>query len=160
MNHETIILQLMQTEGVGARTLSRLLGVLSSEELELEDLFSADSTELFERCKLPGDFADRVGTDFEEAERLRRAPRVRAQQEARRIADRLSTRLEALRLSETRRSFLDYNPQPHSPLAEGPADPMIWAHFQMDGRGRLTLPTLTPGPDAERGGGGCQQGVC
>jgi signal transduction histidine kinase len=87
----------------------------------------------------------------QEAERLRRGPRVRAQQEARRIADRLSTRLEALRLSETRRSFLDYNPQPHSPLAEGPADPMIWAHFQMDGRGRLTLPTLTPGPDAERG---------
>ena len=71
MNHETIILQLMRTEGVGARTLARLLGVLSSEQLELEDLFSADSAELFQNCKLPGDFAARVGTDFEEAEQLR-----------------------------------------------------------------------------------------
>ncbi len=71
MNHETIILQLMRTEGVGARTLARLLGVLSSEQLELEDLFSADSAELLQRCKLPGDFAARVGTDFEEAEQLR-----------------------------------------------------------------------------------------
>ncbi len=71
MNHETIILQLMQTEGVGARTLARLLCVLSSEERELEDLFSADSAELFQRCKLPGNFAARIGTDFEEAERLR-----------------------------------------------------------------------------------------
>lgn len=71
MNHETIILQLMQTEGVGARTLARLLGILSSEQVELEGLFSADSAELFQRCKLPGDFAARVGTDFEEAERLR-----------------------------------------------------------------------------------------
>ena len=61
----------MQTEGVGARTLARLLGVLSSEQLELEDLFSPDSAELFQRCKLPGDFAARVETDFEEAERLR-----------------------------------------------------------------------------------------
>jgi DNA protecting protein DprA len=71
MNHETIILQLMRTEGVGARTLARLLGVLSSEQLELEDLFSADSAELLQRCKLPGDFAARVGMDFEEAEQLR-----------------------------------------------------------------------------------------
>ncbi|MCK4372763.1 MAG: hypothetical protein KAW61_06425, partial [candidate division Zixibacteria bacterium] len=70
MNRETIILQLMQTAGIGARTLSRLLRVLSSEQRSLEDLFGEESAELAHRCGLPGDFSDRVGTDFAEAERL------------------------------------------------------------------------------------------
>ena len=29
-----------------------------------------------------------------------------------------------------------------SPLSRGPADPLIWAHFQIDEVGVLTLPTL------------------
>jgi signal transduction histidine kinase len=95
-----------------------------------------------------------------EADRMRREPRLRAELEARRIADRVGARLEALRLSETRRSFLDYRtedaplpgvacePRLASPLAQGPADPLIWAHFQIDDLGRLTLPTLAEGPQA------------
>ncbi len=97
----------------------------------------------------------------ERAERLRRAPRLQAQLEARRIAERIGARLEALRLSETRRSFLDYRtadePLPGaacearlvSPLAQGPADPMVWAHFQIDELGRLALPTLAAGDGSE-----------
>ncbi len=98
----------------------------------------------------------------QEAGRLRLEPRLRAELEARRIAERLGARLEALRLSENRRSFLDYRTEDHplpgagceprlrSPLEEGPADPLIWAHFQVDDLGRLTLPTLAGGLSSPR----------
>jgi signal transduction histidine kinase len=91
----------------------------------------------------------------QEARRITEAPLVRARQEAERIAGSLTVRLESLRHSETRRSFLDYEPHLHalpgecscetrlvSPLAQGPADPLIWAHFQIDEVGQLELPLL------------------
>jgi signal transduction histidine kinase len=90
----------------------------------------------------------------QEAARIEQAPRRQARQEAERIARGLAVRLESLRHSENRRSFLDYEhahefpgecscePQLRSPLARGPADPLIWAHFQIDEVGQLTLPSL------------------
>jgi len=95
----------------------------------------------------------------QEATRIEQEPLVEARAEAERIARRLAVRLEALRQSETRRSFLDYEPHIHdlaepclcerrlpSPLAQGPADPLIWTHFQIDEVGQLTLPTLADEP--------------
>jgi len=92
----------------------------------------------------------------QEARRIEQAPRMQAQREAERIARGLAVRLESLRRSETRRSYLDYEPHVHeehpdecgceprliSPLARGPADPLVWAHFQMDEVGQLELPSL------------------
>jgi len=91
----------------------------------------------------------------QEARRLAEAPRVQARAEAERLAQRLASRLGALRQTESRRPFTDYwsdeelaesdfdfEVRVGSPLAEGPADPLIWAHFQIDDLGRLTLPTL------------------
>lgn len=96
----------------------------------------------------------------QEAARIEQAPLLQARQEAERIARGLAVRLESLRHSENRRSFLDYThtheypgectcePQMSSPLARGPADPLVWAHFQIDEVGQLTLPSLTSdGPD-------------
>lgn len=97
-----------------------------------------------------------------EADRIRMGPRAQAAFEARRGAERIAGRLEALRLSETRRSFLDYRTEDQplpgaaceplltSPLAQGPADPLIWAHFQIDDLGRLTMPTLAAGQGSQR----------
>jgi signal transduction histidine kinase len=98
------------------------------------------------------------------ARELREAPRLAAIREASRIAERLFLRLDALREVESRRPFSDYLDDTEllalgscaepggatSPLAEGPADPLIWAHFQIDDVGQLTLPTL-PTPDGEPG---------
>jgi signal transduction histidine kinase len=93
----------------------------------------------------------------QEAERIARAPLRQAREEADRVARRLAVRLESLRQSENRRSFLDYahahelpgecdcEPYLRSPLARGPADPLIWAHFQLDEVGELTLPSLASG---------------
>jgi signal transduction histidine kinase len=91
----------------------------------------------------------------EREQQLRARPVDHARQEARRIANQLALRLESLRLSETRRPHSDYlNPDEatfedcacdlhvYSPLAQGPADPLIWAHFQLDEVGQLSLPTL------------------
>lgn len=71
------------------------------------------------------------------------------------LAERLARRLERLREAESRWSFYHYQNLYHdprgaaegasvsiSPLAQGPADPLIEAHFQVDETGRLTLPTL------------------
>jgi signal transduction histidine kinase len=94
-----------------------------------------------------------------EARRVEQEPLDRARGEAERIARGLAVRLESLRRSETRRSYLDYEPHVHydapdecaceprlvSPLARGPADPLIWAHFQMDEVGQLELPSLDAG---------------
>lgn len=93
----------------------------------------------------------------QEARRIEREPIDDARAEAERIARRLAVRLESLRHSETRRSYFDYQSHEHgydsectceprrvSPLARGPADPLIWTHFQIDEVGQLTLPTLVP----------------
>lgn len=71
------------------------------------------------------------------------------------LAERLEARLDVLLLSENRRPFYHYQNLFHdprgafegaavslSPLAEGAADAMIEAHFQVDDAGNLTLPTL------------------
>ncbi len=70
-------------------------------------------------------------------------------------AERLATRLEILREAESRRPFYHYQNLYHdplaaaegasvsiSPLAQGPSDALIEAHFQVDEAGVLTLPTL------------------
>ncbi len=70
-------------------------------------------------------------------------------------AERLATRLEVLREAESRRPFYHYQNLYHdpraaaegawvsiSPLAQGPVDALIEAHFQVDDAGLLTLPTL------------------
>lgn len=70
-------------------------------------------------------------------------------------AERLATRLEVLREAESRRPFYHYQNLYHdpqaaaegasvsiSPLAQGPSDALIEAHFQVDEAGVLTLPTL------------------
>ncbi|MFZ2639519.1 MAG: HAMP domain-containing sensor histidine kinase [Verrucomicrobiia bacterium] len=90
-----------------------------------------------------------------EAERLEEAPRRSAEVLAERLADRFGSRLETLRENEARRPFYHYQHLYHdpkgayegaavipSPLAQGPADPLVRAHFRIDAAGRLTLPTL------------------
>ena len=92
---------------------------------------------------------------------LAQSPRD-ANLEAARLARQIALRLEALRESESRRSFQDYlsgdrlaeivggdcgtEDRLPSPLAEGPVDPMIRAHFQIDDVGIVTLPALGSGP--------------
>lgn len=71
------------------------------------------------------------------------------------LAERLATQLEVLREAESVRPFYHYQNLYHdpmgasegdsvsiSPLAQGPADSLIEAHFQVDDAGILTLPTL------------------
>src|SRR5437867_1510378 len=90
-----------------------------------------------------------------EAERLEEGPRRLADAAVRQLADRLAARLEALRDNEDKRPFYHYQGLYHdpkgayegtsvvpSPLLQGPDDPLIEAHFQIDPAGRLTLPTL------------------
>lgn len=90
-----------------------------------------------------------------DAEQLARAPLAEAAREAQRMSQQLAVRLEALRHSESQRSHRDYQMASsdlpadcnyelliQSPLAEGPTDPLIWSHFQIDDVGDLSLPTL------------------
>ena len=71
------------------------------------------------------------------------------------IADRLARRLEELRASESQRPYFHYQNLYHdpkgasqglsvapSPLASGPAHPLVTAHFQIDANGHVSLPTL------------------
>lgn len=71
------------------------------------------------------------------------------------LAEELSERLETLRRQESRRPFYHYQNLFHdpkgaaegaavtiSPLAQGPTDPMLEVHFQLDADGHLGLPTL------------------
>lgn len=87
--------------------------------------------------------------------RYRNEPLREARDVAVRIANRVAGDLESLRLRESERDFLQYQNVYHdpkgayvgtsvipSPLAAGPADSMIRAHFQIDPSGRLTLPTI------------------
>ena len=78
-----------------------------------------------------------------------------ASEEALRLARRLGERLETLRQTEDRRPWQHYQNLYHepkgayegqsvvpSPLAQGPEDPLVRAHFQVEAGGALTLPTL------------------
>jgi signal transduction histidine kinase len=90
----------------------------------------------------------------EQAERLRKAPLQLARLETDRLAFHVAMRLESLRESEVRRPYTDYRAQGErlsvgclieeplggSPLSMGPSDPLVWAHFQIDSVGQLTLP--------------------
>jgi signal transduction histidine kinase len=91
----------------------------------------------------------------QQAFRLEAAPRELARREASRLAGQLGLRLDALLHSESRRPFAEYLSDDllleddcsrelafRSPLSQGPADPLIWAHFQIDDLGLLTLPSL------------------
>jgi signal transduction histidine kinase len=99
------------------------------------------------------------GAARQQAARMEAAPLEQARQEASRLAGQVGLRLEALRLSESRRPFEEYLTDDQliendctrelairSPLSEGPVDPLIWAHFQIDDLGLVTLPSLG-GPD-------------
>lgn len=72
-----------------------------------------------------------------------------------RLAERLATRLELLRETESRRPFYQYQNLFHdpkgaaegasvviSPLAQGSADHLVEGYFQIDDQGRLSLPTI------------------
>lgn len=87
--------------------------------------------------------------------RYRNEPLREARDVAVRIANRVAGDLENLRLRESERDFLQYQNVYHdpkgayagtsvipSPLAAGPADPVIRAHFQIDPSGNVTLPTI------------------
>ena len=71
-------------------------------------------------------------------------------------AARLGARLENLRLQESVRPFFHYQTLYHdprgasqglavtpSPLASGSPDPLVWAHFQIDESGLVTLPAVS-----------------
>ena len=77
------------------------------------------------------------------------------QNEIHRDSDRLATRLEHLRSSEAERPFFHYQSITHdpggaaeglavapSPLARGVSDPLVWAHFQLDENGLVSLPNV------------------
>jgi len=70
-------------------------------------------------------------------------------------AARLGTQLELLRRRESERPFFHYQTLYHdprgaaeglsvtpSPLASGTTDPLVWAHFQIDEDGEVSLPTV------------------
>jgi signal transduction histidine kinase len=75
--------------------------------------------------------------------------------EVEREASRLDARIEGLRRQESDRPFFQYQTLYHdprgaaqglsvtpSPLASGAADPLVWAYFQIDETGLVTLPTV------------------
>lgn len=77
------------------------------------------------------------------------------QNEIHRDSDRLANRLERLRTSESKRPFFHYQSITHdpegaseglavtkSPLARGVSDPLVWAHFQLDESGLVSLPNI------------------
>ncbi len=95
-------------------------------------------------------------------EAARRAAAVEADAERRlrddveREASRLGARLEALRHQESERPFFHYKTlyrDPRgaaeglavtpSPLISGSTDPLVWAHFQIDENGLVTLPAVS-----------------
>jgi len=72
-----------------------------------------------------------------------------------RDAERLASRLDQLKASENERPFYHYQSLTHdpsgaaeglavapSPLARGVSDPLVWAHFQLDENGLVTLPNV------------------
>jgi signal transduction histidine kinase len=88
---------------------------------------------------------------------LREAPRAEAIARARGLAAELDARLVELAAREAGRPWYHYQNLFHdprgaaegasvapSPLADGPDDPLIAAHFQIDSGGAVSLPTLNP----------------
>ena len=112
-------------------------------------------------------------TGSSEATRRAKALVVQAELDLRaeieREAIRLGTRLRELKRQESDRPFFHYQTLYHdprgaaqglsvtpSPLASGAADPLVWAHFQIDESGLVTLPTISErfpelGSDADFG---------
>jgi signal transduction histidine kinase len=97
-----------------------------------------------------------------DAAQIEAGPRRIATDTASQLARRLQERLDALLEAESNRPFYHYQSLYHdpkgvsegasvvpSPLAQGPADPLVRTYFQIDPTGRVTLPTL---PDADVGG--------
>ncbi|MCC6999822.1 MAG: HAMP domain-containing histidine kinase [Deltaproteobacteria bacterium] len=83
------------------------------------------------------------------------APAERASASAQELSARLGARLEELRERESQRPYYHYQNLYHdprgatigssvipSPLAGGPDDALVRAHFQIDASGHITLPTL------------------
>ncbi|MEZ5063994.1 MAG: HAMP domain-containing sensor histidine kinase [bacterium] len=100
--------------------------------------------------------AGRAAVD-REASSLVDSTEAGARQLASRLAERLHGRLEGVRLAESQRPFFEYafryqDPQLgcecstwiESPLARGPVEPLLWAHFEIDRRGTLTMPSVPP----------------
>jgi signal transduction histidine kinase len=98
-------------------------------------------------------------TGSSDASRRARALEDRAfsgvQSELHRDSDRLAIRLEVLRSGETERPFFHYQNITHdprgaaeglavapSPLSRGVSDPLVWAHFQLDESGLVTVPMV------------------
>jgi signal transduction histidine kinase len=88
-----------------------------------------------------------------------------------RVAERMATRLELLRETESRRPFYHYQNLYHdpkgaaegasvaiSPLAQGSADPLVEVYFQIDDQARLTMPSLNEEfPDLSSDNGDTEQ---
>ena len=102
-----------------------------------------------------------------EAASIRARPVERGHSVARALSDRLVGRLEAMRDSESQRPPYHFHATYHdptsncqcagstpSPLATGPRDPFVDVYFQIDPRGRLSVPVLGDlgeiVPDADR----------
>jgi hypothetical protein len=90
-----------------------------------------------------------------EATRVEDEARTTATRAVQQLAAQLDSRLENLRERESRRPYFQYQSVYHdpnvaaqglavapSPLARGPDDPLVRAHFRVDTAGRLELPTL------------------
>lgn len=90
-----------------------------------------------------------------EAQRVVGEAQAQARLAARTTANQLGARLEKVRASESARPYFHYQNLMHdprgasqglsvvpSPLAQGPIEPLIVTYFQIDPKGRVTLPTL------------------
>lgn len=90
-----------------------------------------------------------------ESQRVVEEARREARAAARAMAGQLGARLERIRASESQRPYFHYQNLFHdprgasqglsvvpSPLAGGPTEPLIQAHFQIDRHGRVSMPTL------------------
>jgi signal transduction histidine kinase len=93
-----------------------------------------------------------------DAAQIEAGPRRIARETATQLAGRLEERLVTLIEAESSRPFYHYQSLYHdpkgvsegasvvpSPLAQGPADPLVRAYFQIDPHGQVTLPTLPEG---------------
>lgn len=70
MNTQTLLLRLMQTEGIGARTILRILRAAEDAKCEPEALLNSEASNLFQRFRIPDDLFQRMGTDSAEAEQI------------------------------------------------------------------------------------------
>lgn len=92
-----------------------------------------------------------------EAKNLREEALGEAREASHRLAATLAARLEGIRDTENLRPYFHYQNLYHdprgayvgasvqlSPLAEGNYDPLLAGHFQIDAKGRVTMPTVNP----------------